>query len=368
MKQELLFIAGDPSGDMHCAPVITECIRRMPQLQCGGIGGPAMQRSGFTPRYPFEPFNKMGFSEVIRSLPFFLRVKKELTHSLSKNPPAAVVLIDYPGFNIEILKAAAQRDIPVLWYIPPKVWAWKKHRAQILADNASVIATIFPFENQLYNGSARVAFVGNPLMEALQNHPETTTEKQCIALIPGSRKQEIERILPVMVECFRKLKQNHPQLRAEVSRCEWLPTSLFDVCRDTSGLSITPEPLPQLLQRCHTALVTSGTATLETALRAIPHVILYKTSPLTYHIMKRLITIEHIGLPNIVAQRSVVPELIQSEASAENCTHQLSTLLPGGSHRAVVEEDLQQLRAKLGEKRPSVEVAGLIEELVHRGE
>jgi lipid-A-disaccharide synthase len=143
--RSVMVIAGDPSGDVHAGRLLTRLHQRLPHLDCFGIGGPCMEQAGFTPLMPFAPFNRMGLVEVLTHLPFFLRAKRELLEEMERRRPRAVVCVDYPGFNVEMMKAARHRDIPVVWYIAPKVWAWKKGRTRILGEHASHIATIFPF-------------------------------------------------------------------------------------------------------------------------------------------------------------------------------------------------------------------------------
>jgi lipid-A-disaccharide synthase len=210
----LMFIAGDPSGDEHTAPIVERLRAGIPEASLWGIGGPAMEKNGFTPVMPFAPFNRMGFAEVAAHLRFFFSARRTLIDTMEKRRPDALVCVDYPGFNIPMMKASQKLGIPVVWYIAPMVWAWKQDRAAVLGAHAAHIAVIFPFEVPYFSCyEAPVSFVGNPTVEAMRLegafaakrsvHPGSPRSGNFrIALVPGSRVQEIEHLLPRMLSAF----------------------------------------------------------------------------------------------------------------------------------------------------------------------
>jgi len=369
-----MFIAGDPSGDIHASPIIRRLRETDPSVQCFGIGGPAMAAQGFKPLLPFGPFNRMGFLEVIKGLPFFIKAKKQIIHELISNPPGCLVLVDYPGFNMQVLKTAKHLGIPAVWYIAPKVWAWKSERAQVLGNNAAVIATIFPFETKIFNRfPARVEFVGNPLVESLssqgafsdrERHPYDGTREFTLALVPGSRRQELHHLLRPMVKACMLLRKEFPLLKALVSRCPWLPPRCYDPARTIAGMELFDGNLDDLLSRSDAALVTSGTATLQTALHGVPHVIVYKTSYISYRIYRHVIRIPWIGLPNIISQKSIVPECIQQDAAPERLAHHLRELLSSSERYIQNAQKLLYLRNELGSKKPSEEMSRIITDII----
>jgi lipid-A-disaccharide synthase len=379
-----MFVAGDLSGDEHAAAVIRRLLGMLPGMKTFGIGGPGMAEAGFERLMPFEPFNRMGLIEVVRHLPFFLKAKSYLVKVLSERRPSLLVCVDYPGFNVPLMKAARKMGVPVVWYIVPQVWAWKKKRAEVLGRCASFIGVVFPFEVPYFSPyPAPVKFVGHPLVELLEKTGHVATGRQkasfldktgtirC-AVVPGSREQEIVRMLGPMMAAMNILKKKYPNLSVTVSRSKGLPKepfrskcSLFQSLYPES-ITISDDPLVDVLRASDCAVVTSGTATLQTALLGIPLVIAYRTSALTYFLLKRMVTLPYIGLPNIVAGEKIVPELIQHEASPQNIADKVSTFIESPELYIKTVEKLGELREKLGGKTPSVEVAAAIRSIVER--
>jgi lipid-A-disaccharide synthase len=273
------------------------------------------------------------------------------------------------------MEAAKKRNIPVIWYIVPQVWAWKKKRAATLGGQASFIGTVFPFEVDYFKQyRAPVSFVGHPLVEALEKRALLKTHSSCnmldssptirIGLIPGSRKQEITHILPEMVKAGMLLKKKYPNSRLLVSRCRHFSEELFQKLCGTTDIEIVGGPLCDLLSKIDIALVTSGTATLETALEQIPLVIVYKTSAFNYALMRGMVQVPYIGLPNIVANEKIVPECIQRDANAANLSKEMEQYIINPSYYAATIEKLSGLKNMLGSKKPSVEIASAIAGLI----
>jgi lipid-A-disaccharide synthase len=360
-----MFVAGDPSGDKHASSIVKRLKAEMPQCDIWGIGGPDMQGAGMRALLPFKKFNKMGFFEVAMHIFFFLNAKKFLINEIRRNRPDCLVCVDYPGFNMELMKAAASMNIPVVWYIAPMVWAWKEKRAQILAQKAAHIACIFPFEvNYFKPFTSKVSFVGNPVVEAMNTehlHTRNSLEKpKRLALVPGSRRQEIKHLLPQMIQAYTILKEKYPELTVEISKCSYLSDDEFLSYTKGSDLKLFSGPLRELYARSDFAIVTSGTATLEAALMGIPHVIAYKTSPVNYQLFKHFLKIPFIGLPNIISQEMVVPECIQNDAAGESIADAFEVFLKDDSYYKITASKLLRLKNHLGAFKPSEELVKII--------
>lgn len=375
-KRYALFIAGEPSGDEHCAAVLRELGKIGSGLECCGVGGPCMEREGFKPVLPFAPFNRMGIIEVLKGISFFIRAKKKLARLMDEKKPRVCVCVDYAGFNIPVMKTAKRKGIPVVWYITPKVWAWKPKRAEVIGKMADSICTIFPFETeyfQKYNDN--VSYVGNPLVESLglfngengEDERETSEKKSFredsewkIALIPGSRRQEVVKILGTMTDAVSILSQSFPDLSVRVSVCDWLPDDLYAAHTDEKNIEHFSGDLDSLLKWADFAFVTSGTATLHAALRKVPGIIVYKTGFVNYLAARLLVKMKNIGLPNIIAGREIVPELIQNDASAENLAAEAEKYLDSEKDYQNLIDRLVEIIELLGDNYPGKRVAKVI--------
>lgn len=370
----IMFLAGDPSGDEHAAPIIRRLRKKHSEAHIFGVGGPKMVDAGFRPVLPFEPFNRMGFTEVIGGLAFFLRARRHLKRLMIQLRPRLLVCVDFPGFNIVMMKIAHKLGIPVVWYIAPKVWAWKKNRARTLGKYAKSIAVIFPFETEIYEPyPADCVYVGNPLIESQKrvfegkenagfikkSRPENRPWR--IALVPGSRRQEIAAILPVMVEAVKILKRKGQNIQVRMSRYGALEEDLYQSASDESSISTHTGNLYELLEWADTALVTSGTATLQAALMGVPFVLVYRTSPLSYFLYKKVVTIPFVGLPNIIAGKEIIPELLQDRANPRTLAQHLSRFIEDASYYQQTVENIGELQKNLGDKITSEHVADLIE-------
>lgn len=369
---KIMFSAGDPSGDRHAADIILELKNRYENIQFFGLGGPLMQNAGFNSIIPFEKMNIMGLVEVLRHIPFLLNARKTFLNKLKTEKPDVLVCVDYSGFNMPLARFAKKNNIPVVWYIVPKFWAWKKDKyTSFLRDYVDKAAVIFPFVTKSYEGvSDNMEFVGNPLVEQNKNSGydfnraiDNDLKKEDnirIALTPGSRRSEIINILPVMIKACEILKEKYDNVTIEVSKWSGFSEEFFRGIVG-SDIELTEDPLELLYKRSDITIITSGTATLQAALAQIPMVVLFKSSPVTVWLAKKMITgIKHMALPNIIAQEEVVPELIQNEANEENIVETLSRYIEEKSYYNNTVRKLSKIKNDLGTISPSEKVADII--------
>ncbi len=375
-REPLIFIsAGDPSGDRNSAALIASVKDHFPTATVTGLGGPAMIREGFESRFEFSKFNKMGYSEVIRELPFFLSAKKTFIAMLENEKPDILICVDYSGFNTPLMKAAKSLGIPVLWFIAPMIWAWKKYKhGPRLGQNASHVATILPFEVRYWKEfTDHTSYVGNPLLEEAKlretvlRNPLVGKKEIVIAFAPGSRTMEITRILPEMIATAKYLRSTRSErFRFRVSCTEYLPESLYQPAVD-AGLELFKGSLTELFQTSDIALVTSGTSTLHAALTGIPQLILYKSGFVLWLLVKiltRSSEFSHIGLPNIMSDREVAKEFIQYDLKANNLVAEISKLIDDAAYFEDRTSRSAELQHSFGGKAPSQELIPIIRTLI----
>lgn len=304
----------------------------------------------------------LGFAEVVRRLPDLMALRRQAYGVLESSQVDLVVPIDYPGFNLPLSGRARRLSIPVLYYIAPQVWAWKERRARSLAAWTDEVCVVLPFERELLAGyGANVSFVGHPLLD--HAYPVAGADSSALGLFPGSRPQEVERMLPVFLEAAKLLAGDRPDLRVLVARSQDLPDSAYDDCPKV--LLASPD---EVLRESRAAITKSGTITLQLALSRIPMVVGYRVHPLTYRILKRLVRLDHIALVNLVAERKVVEERIQSAMSPEALAEEAAALLDDSGRRERMLHQLADVKQRLGTPGAAVRVAdACIRLLVDRG-
>ncbi len=357
-------ISGEASGDLHGSNLIKELKKRDAAADIRCWGGDKMQAAGATLVKHYKDLAFMGFLEVIKNLGTILKNIKVCKEDILQYKPTALILIDYPGFNLRIAKWAKEQGIPVIYYISPQVWAWKENRVKLIKKCVDKMLVILPFEKEFYaTWNYEVEYVGHPLVEVVEqfavgsgqseNLNETGTDRplptaNCgfIALLPGSRQQEILKKLPIMLE----VAKHFPDYQFVVAKAPGLDDSFYaELLKPYSNVSSVVNKTYELLTQSKAALVTSGTATLETALFAVPEVICYKGSAFSYQIAKRLIKIKFIGLVNLIMDREVVKELIQDELTVENLKQELNILLTDEKKQQQLKEDYAALKSLLSQ-------------------
>lgn len=352
-------ISGEASGDLHGSNLIKELKKKDASANIRCWGGDMMEAAGATLVKHYKELAFMGFLEVIKNLGTILKNIKFCKADILQYQPTALILIDYPGFNLRIAKWAKEQGIPVIYYISPQVWAWKENRVKLIKECVDKMLVILPFEKEFYKKwNYEVEYVGHPLVEVVEeflNKEQGTRNieqgsKNTIALLPGSRQQEILKKLPIMLE----LAKHFPDYQFVVAKAPGLDDSFYAaLLAPYKNVSSVVNKTYQLLVQSKAALVTSGTATLETALFGVPEVICYKGSAVSYQIAKRLIKIKFIGLVNLIMDKEVVKELIQDELTVKNLKHELSLLLNDEEKQQQLKTDYALLKNLLSKGGPA---------------
>lgn len=346
-------IAGEASGDLHGSNLIKELKKLDSSANIRCWGGDKMQEAGGDLVKHYRDLAFMGFAEVLMNLRTVFRNLKFCKEDILKFQPGAVILIDYPGFNLRIAKWAKQNGIKVIYYISPQVWAWKENRVKSMKECIDKMLVILPFEKKYYKDKWNwdVEYVGHPLVEVVERQKAQGTrdkfsDQPIIALLPGSRKQEIIKKLPVMLE----VSKNFPGYQFIVAKAPSVEESFYKTYTQLyPNVSSVNDKTYELLMQSRAALVTSGTATLETALFNVPEVVCYKSSFLTYQISKLLVKVKYISLVNLIMDKQVVKELIQHDLTVENLEHELSELLFNELKGSAIQNDYKDLKRLLSE-------------------
>lgn len=368
---KILISAGEASGDIHAAAVTAALKKIDSAIEVFGMGGDALRAAGGEVLFDIKDHGVMGFVEVIKKLPDLFKLRSDFARVMDERQPDCLVVVDYPGFNMKLAKVAHDKGIPVVSYIAPSAWAWNKGRAKNVAKIVDKVACIFPFEYDVYKeAGAPVEFVGHPLLDIVKPAWERTEAEAWVGkqpghplvlLMPGSRLMEIEKMLPNLLAGAKLLKKQLPEVQFAMPRAGTIPLELLQSKIKASGLDIkiTEGHNYDLFSVADLALATSGTVTLEAALCGLPSIIVYRTSALNAFIARRVINIPNIGLPNIVAGRQILPELLQEDFTPANVAKTAVELL-APERRPQLEADLAFMKARLGEPGAVKRVAQLI--------
>ncbi len=374
----MLIVAGEASADLHGSNLVRAMKEIDPGLRFLGVGGSMMERAGVEIVVSSSTMAVVGLTEVFSRSRTILKAYRQLKSIIKNEKPDLVILIDYPDFNIALARCAKQSCVPVLYYISPQVWAWRKARVKKLASRVDRMAVILPFEEDFYRQRGmRVEYVGHPLLDAI---PEALDREEIktqwdlqekhpiVGLLPGSRREEVVSLLPSMLEAVGVLERHYPNLACILPRASTIPSGLIQSMVEHSPVMIqtTEGDIYKALKVCDLALVASGTATLETAIMGVPMIILYRVSTFSYWVARALVRVPYIGLVNWIAETKVVPELIQKEVTPENLSREALRLLEGGGEREIMIKNLRGVREKL-RQGASRRTAQMALEMMHRG-
>jgi lipid-A-disaccharide synthase len=376
--KKIMIMSGEASGDLHGANLAREIGKQDPSIAIYGVGSKKMQEAGVRMLADAKEISVVGITEVLTHLGVITRVYAVLKRFLKNERPDLLVLIDFPDFNIMLGKAAKRLGIPVLYYISPQVWVWRKGRIRTIARLVKAMIVVFPFEASLYEeAGVDVRFVGHPLTDVVKSDITKDQAKsvlgldasrRTIALLPGSRKSELTHLLPDMLAAAKILSSRFPDLQFILPVAPTLELSFARAFVEQCSVPVrlVEGRVYDVLRASDAALVTSGTATLETGLMAIPMVIVYRISAITYFIISRLVhsELKHVGLVNIVANERLVPELIQDESTPQHMADAMARILSDPVYYNRIRAGLDRVRKRLGDAGASARAAAIVREML----
>ena len=374
--QSVMIVTGEASGDMHGANLVKEMCSLRPDLQLYGMGGKAMREAGVKILCDASAVSVVGVFEVFSQLSEILKAQKLLRSFLKKSRPSLLILIDLPDFNLLLAKYAKKLSIPVYYYITPQIWAWRTGRVKTIASRVDQLGVILPFEEQFFRQhNVRATYVGHPLLdsvkltlddEAFRKKYALASDARCIGLFPGSRKKEIRMLLPTFLQSARLLQEKISEkfcflipIASTLTKEDILAAGAAHY-RDTLDLRFIESDRYELMHSCESVVATSGTVTLELAILKVPMVVCYKFAYLTYLLGKLLVRgVKRFSLPNLIAGKDIVAELLQQQANPERIVAELSPLLKNGTSREKMLMGLEEVRDKLGSSGASRKAAQL---------
>ena len=376
--KKIMIMSGEASGDLHGANLAREIWKQDSAIDIYGVGSKQMQGAGVRMLADASQISVVGITEVLTHLGVIYRVYAKLKGFLKNERPDLLVLIDFPDFNIMLGKAAQKLGIPVLYYISPQVWVWRKGRIKTIARLVKAMIVVFPFEVPLYEkAGVDVRFVGHPLTDVVFSNLTKEQAKSAfgldasrrtIALLPGSRKSELSHLLPDMLAAAKILQARFPDLQFILPVAPTLEQNFINTFVEQGGVSVRviEGRVYDVLRASDAAIVTSGTATLETGLMAIPMVIVYRISAITYYILSKLVHagLQHVGLVNIVADARLVPELIQERSTPRHMADAVARMLTDPGYYDQIRVGLEGVRKRLGDAGASARVAAVVRELL----
>jgi len=364
-------VAGEASGDLHGANLVRAMKRLNPDIAVAGIGGKKMEEAGVEILVPCSDMAVVGVTEVFLRLTTIVRAHLTLRSILKNSPPDLLILIDYPDFNINLARTAKHYGVPVLYYISPQVWAWRRGRVRKIAGRVDRMAVILPFEKEFYlktGTQMTVDYVGHPIMDNVPHAMDKEEIKRelgldgcskILGLLPGSRNEEVKRLLPSMIGAAEILSSRYADLKCVLPIASTIsPDLIRSVIGQTSlKIIITPKDVYRALCVCDLAMVASGTVTLETAVMGIPMVIAYRLSPPSFWIAKMVAKVPYVGLVNLIAGEEVVPELIQDEVTPQWLADKALAILEDENRKSDMIKNLRMVKERLGSPGASLRTA-----------
>lgn len=374
-RKRIMIVAGEASGDLHAAKLVRSVLEKQPDYYFYGVGGADMRAAGVETLVDSSELAVVGIIEVLAHRKVIFGTLNKLRDLLQNDPPDLLILTDYPDFNLRLAKTAKELGIKVLYYISPQVWAWRQGRVKKIRERVDMMAVVFPFEEKFYKKhNVPVRFVGHPLLgevEPSKHRDDLLKEfkldinKPIIGLFPGSRHSEIKRLLPIILESAKRLKQEKPDLQFVLPVASTLKKDEFSEHINDSGLDIIIiEQRPYDAIELSDAIITvSGTVTLEIALLETPMVIINKLSWLSYALVSRMLKIDSIGLCNIIAGMNIVPELLQKDATVDNITAEINEIIDNHEHAKRMRHDLAKVKGLLNSDKKT-EISDVVIEML----
>jgi lipid-A-disaccharide synthase len=359
MNNKVMIVAGEASGDLHGSGLVREMLKMQPGLEIFGVGGDRMKNQGVRLLYHINEMSVLGFWDVMKRFAFFRGVYRNLVSAMDESQPDLLILIDYPGMNLKLARAAKEQGIKVFYYIAPQVWAWGANRIQKMVRLVDKMAVIIPFEEKMFQQAGIDAkFVGHPLLETVnskigrdeffQKHGLNLDQK-VVGLLPGSRILEVKRLLPEMLQTVRQLQKSHPEIQTIISKADSVALNIYqEILQNNNQVKLVDNSTYEIMKHSDLLIVASGTATLESALFNTPLIVVYKVDPISYLIGKQLVKIDTIGLVNVIAERKIVPEFIQHQFRKDRMLPEIEKLLFDKNQRAAVINNLKKIKKKLG--------------------
>lgn len=375
-NKNILIIAGEVSGDLHASALIKELKTLDKELRFYGIGGDNMKESGVEIIYHLNKMAFMGFTEVVKHLPFIRKVKNEILNEVEKRNTKYAVLVDYPGFNLNIAKKLKARDVNIIYYISPQIWAWGGGRIKKIRTLVKKMLVVFPFEEIFYKDNGIEAeFVGHPLIQRLSEYNFLSKDelkekanldqsKEILLILPGSRRHEIEEIFPETIKAASVLAEEF-NLQIVVAGSSNINCRIFDNYKNDYEFKVIINFTYDLLKNAKFGIIKSGTSTLEAGLLQLPMIIVYKTSELTYQIGKALVKLKNIGMANIILNENVVPELVQRNVNSNQIYEVSRNILSDSMIYEKMKLKLGEIRMKLSDKNASYNASQLIYKLIN---
>lgn len=376
MNYKIMIVAGEASGDLHGSGLVREILKLQPDVKIFGVGGDKMQHHGVELLYHINEMSVLGFWDVLKRFAFFRRVYHDLVSTMDEVQPDLIILIDYPGMNLKLARAAKTIGIKVLYYIAPQVWAWGSNRIQKMVRLVDKMAVIIPFEEEMFQKAGLDAtFVGHPLLEIVTSKIGReeffqkyglNNNQQVIGLLPGSRPLEVKRLLPEMLQTIRQFRKTHPETQTIISKADSVDSNIYhEILKNNNQVQLVENCTYEIMKHSDLLIVASGTATLESALFATPLIIVYKVDPISYLIGKQLIKIDSIGLVNVIAERKIVPEFIQHRFQSDSLLPEIGRLLFDKNQRKEIVNNLKKIKRRLGKPGASIKTAKIAIELIN---